>query len=128
MPNGVATAAAASPPAGVSKESIWKNLVSKTKQIDKIREEGVRIGENFAVLAVEGGGAIGFGILFSKFPQLAKIPGTEIDTQLAVGVPLALWGVLGKGRMSEVIGAIGRALLIPWLYAKGLEIGEKLGT
>lgn len=122
----MAEALATTPPTGVAKESIWKKLVSTTKQLEKIKDEATRVGENTMMFALEGGTAIGSGVLFAKFPQIAKIPGTEIDTQLVAGAGLALWGVIGKGKMSYAVGCVGRGLLIPWLYAKGLEIGEKL--
>jgi hypothetical protein len=107
---------------------MWSKLQTKTRSLTKIKEEGKRIGGNMISVLVGGGTAIGAGVLFTKFPNAAKIPGTEIDTGLALGTALVLVGVFAKGAMSGAVMSMGEGLLYPALYNIGAtKIAPKLG-
>lgn len=124
MPAAVAERA----PAGVSKQTMWGQLKTKTRSLTRIKEEGRRVGGNLVGVLVGGGTALGAGVLFTKFPKAAKIPGTEIDTALALGVALTLVGVFAKGTMGGAVMSMGEGLLYPALYNVGAtKIAPKLG-
>lgn len=107
---------------------MWQKLQSKTRSLNRIKEEGKRVGGNMVSVLIGGGTALGIGVLFTKFPNASKIPGTEIDTALALGTALTLVGVFAKGNMGGAVMSLGEGMLYPALYNIGAtKIAPKLG-
>ena len=100
-------------------DRLYRFRQNKLAEEKEMMERGVSV-------TIQAGTAIGTGVLFTKFSKIKKIPGTEIDTQLALGVPLVIGGLVAKGRYAGAMLDMGMGMLIPWLYEKGEEIGAKL--
>jgi len=115
--------AAAAIPSSVGRGALVKKVVSQEKKLKKAAEDAKSITENVTMIAIAGGAALGSGVLYAKFPEAAKIPGTDIDTDLAAGAGLVLFGALSRGKMSGGTMMLGLGLLLPWMRDKGTEIG-----
>lgn len=111
-----------------SPSKVAARLDSLARFKNRTMAENKEMAERGMSVAIQGGTAIGSGILFQKFSDLKKIPGTEIDMQLALGVPLVIGGLVSKGRYAGAMMDVGMGLLLPWLYEKGEEIGAKMGS
>lgn len=105
------------------KNTLAKKIVSQARRLKRITDEGTRIAEGALEVAVGGGTALGFGVLVAKFPQIRKIPGTEIDTALVAGPLLIVLSLFSKSKMAGAMQSAGMGLLLPWLYEKGQELG-----
>lgn len=109
-----------------SPAKVAAKLDSLARFKSKSLAEGREMAERGMSVGIQAATAIGTGVLYTKFENIRKIPGTEIDTQLAAGIPLVLMGMVGKGRYAGAMMDVGLGLLIPWLFEKGEEIGGKL--
>ena len=107
------------------RQALAKKVVSQERRLKRIGVEGARIAEAVMEVAIGGGTALGFGWLSAKFPQMRKIPGTEIDTALVGGALLTVFSLFSKSKMAGAMQSAGMGLLLPWLFQKGEEIGSK---
>ena len=97
--------------------------MTQARKLRKIADESTRITEGVMEVGIAGGTALGWGVLTAKFPQIQKIPGTEIDTGLVAGALLVITALFSKSKMGGAMQAAGLGLLLPWLHEKGQELG-----
>lgn len=104
---------ATTPPAGVSRTTIWKRLQSSRRQLARERSEDA----NPMGVLIESGLAGAMGYIFARSPQFQTLG--PVDTRLAIGGGLIAWGMLGKGRTPALTKQAARAALLPWAYEQG---------
>ena len=109
------------PPPGVSKKVMWNRMVSMKKRRNSESERVAKAKWKGKAWTI--GGAVGGGMLMSRFPQLSRIGG-RVDTQMLVGGLLTAWGIWGKSGWAEKAGDVGAG----WLSAWGWNVGASLTT
>lgn len=93
----------------VSKEQLAQRLDRAKAMLKSAKMEGQRMAELGAHAALTAGGGIASGIVSVKMP---KLPGTDIDTDLAIGGGLCALALLDVGGdWSDELNAFGAGML-----------------
>ena len=117
----MATAAmAVRAPADLSKDEIWRKCVSLARKTAKDKTAELELTEKFLDNGTIAVTALGFGYLFTKFPQIEYIG--PVPVQPVLGGLALLYGMFTTGMVSQRVENIGVALLAPYLFEKGAEL------
>jgi len=92
----------------------------RAAKLAKARQKDIT--ETMLVSGISIATSFGSGLVMEKFPDAAKIPGTEIDTDLVVGAAALVGGLIMDPKQGKYLSAVAVGLMCPWANAMGRTV------